>query len=113
MSRDTRLVDVNEAIKKINGLCVDRNENWIGTDNQSFIDHADVIDILSDMPIAESAEVVHGRWKDRTVLRPEAHDVGSGYWEDVETYCSACGMIDYHDLRSRYCPECGAKMDLE
>lgn len=57
MANNCRLIDVNEAIEKINCLCVDGNENWIGTDNQSFVDHADVIDILSDMPTVDAVEV--------------------------------------------------------
>ena len=54
MATEKRLIDANEAIEKINCLCVDGNENWIGTDNQSFVDHADVIDILSDIPTVDA-----------------------------------------------------------
>lgn len=57
MATEKRLIDANEAIEKINCLCVDGNENWIGTDNQSFVDHADVINILSDMPTVDAVEV--------------------------------------------------------
>ena len=57
MANEKRLIDANEAIEKINCLCVNGNENWIGTDNQSFVDHADVIDILSDMPTVDAVEV--------------------------------------------------------
>ena len=58
MANEVRLIDANEAIEKINCLCVNGNENWIGTDNQSFVDHADVIDILSDMPTVDAVPVV-------------------------------------------------------
>lgn len=44
------LISREKAIELINGLCVDSNENWIGNDNQSFILHADVVDILADVP---------------------------------------------------------------
>lgn len=53
-----RLIDVDDAIEKINCLCVDDNENWIGTENQSFVDHADVIDILSSIPTVDAVQVV-------------------------------------------------------
>lgn len=53
-----RLIDVDDAINKINDLCVDSNENWIGTDNQSFVDHSEVIDILCDAPTVDAVEVV-------------------------------------------------------
>ena len=107
MSRDVRLIDVDEAIEKINCLCTDSNENWIGTDNQSFVDHADVIDILSDMPTLDAMEVVHGRW----IVEVD------GNFRNVK--CSACGkdyachigMLQLQNLS--YCPNCGAKMDLE
>lgn len=57
MATEKRLIDGNDAIEKINSLCVDGNENWIGTENQSFVDHADVIGILSDAPTVDAVEV--------------------------------------------------------
>lgn len=52
---------------------------------------------------ADVAPVVHGKW---------------GYGEDVDIQCSVCGVDaltegDYRQVKSRYCPNCGAKMDLE
>ena len=52
---------------------------------------------------ADVAPVVHGRWV---------------YGEDVGIQCSVCGADaftegDYRQVKSRYCPNCGAKMDLE
>lgn len=60
-------------------------------------------DIMSDIPTADVAPVVHGRWV---------------YGEDVDIQCSVCGADaftggDYRQVKSRYCPNCGAKMDLE
>lgn len=91
-----RLIDVDEAIEKINGLCVDGNKNWIGTENQSFIDHADVIDILSSIPTVDAVPVVHGRWiKDGDYF-----------------VCSECGEEHaWADYRATYCEDCGAKME--
>ena len=59
-------------------------------------------DIMSDIPAADVAPVVHGRWV---------------YGEDVDIQCSVCGADaftegDYRQVKSRYCPNCGAKMDL-
>lgn len=49
------------------------------------------------------APVVHGKWI---------------YGEDIDIQCSVCGADaltegDYRQIKSRYCPNCGAKMDLE
>lgn len=52
-----RLIDVDDAIDKIDGLCVESNENWIGTDNQSFVDHSEVIDILCDAPTVDAVPI--------------------------------------------------------
>lgn len=53
--------------------------------------------------LREIVPVVHGRWI---------------YGEDVDIQCSVCGADaltegDYRQIKTRYCPNCGAKMDLE
>ena len=53
-----------------------------------------IIIAITDAPIADAVEVVHGRW-DR-----------SGYCSECNFWTCYCG--DYH-----YCPNCGAKMDGE
>lgn len=58
---------------------------------------------INNIPAADIAPVVHGRWV---------------YGEDVDIQCSVCGADaftegDYRQVKSRYCPNCGAKMDLE
>ena len=67
----------------------------------SFYDMV-MIDI-DEVPAEDVAPVVHGRWV---------------YGEDVDIQCSVCGADaftegDYRQVKSRYCPNCGAKMDLE
>ena len=109
-----RLIDANEAIEKINCLCVNGNENWIGTDNQSFVDHADVVDILSDMPTVDAVEVVHGYWID-------SHSVDHiGRIIEHSIDCSVCDSVFKDDSREvvrhwkerfKVCPFCGAIMD--
>ena len=54
-----------------------------------------------DKSNAEVAEVKHGKWEVRTV-RGEA-----------ELYCSVCGNSPGILYQYRFCPHCGAKMDLE
>lgn len=60
--------------------------------------------VVRDFPAADVAPVVHGRWES-----DEA---------DILFRCSRCETQistswDYDDLKWNYCPNCGAKMDLE
>lgn len=72
----------------------------------------DVIDSVANVPAADVAPVVHGRWI------PQSNNAGVEY-----TICSACrcslrvvaqtgsesGLMDMRGVP--YCPSCGAKMD--
>ena len=54
-------------------------------------------------PAEDVVPVRHGRWI---------------YGEDVDIQCSVCGADaltegDYRQIRSDFCPSCGAMMDLE
>lgn len=53
---------------------------------------------ISDLPAADVAEVVHGRWI-------PFHSEAAG---DIQ-YCSACDIG--FDARMDYCPHCWARMD--
>ena len=60
---------------------------------------------IRELPAADVAEVVHGRW----YMLDDCANAG--------LYCSACGRrvhreeFAYKKLRSKYCPHCGARMD--
>ena len=60
--------------------------------------HVADIDVL---PRVDAKEVVHGRW----IYEP----VEFTYKKDIK--CSVCDR--YVDEPENYCPNCGAKMDLE
>lgn len=62
----------------------------------------DIADLIDDMPAADVAPVVHGRWEN-------GHP--SEYIDDFVWDCSVCQHSN-PDL-SLYCPNCGAKMDSE
>ena len=57
---------------------------------------------IRELPAADFAEVVHGRW----IWNEE----GEIDWEQFYR-CSNCGDKEYWE--SNFCPNCGAKMDLE
>lgn len=63
-------------------------------------------DIMSDIPAADVAPVVHGRWEH---TRQTIDTLG-------QTQCTNCGWWTLDpsvDGAYHYCPTCGAKMDLE
>ena len=57
-------------------------------------------EFLQSRPIIDAEPVRHGRWSE-----PYQNDI----WDCYE--CSCCGAK--YDRKWKYCPECGAKMDLE
>ena len=60
------------------------------------------IEVLTYAPVAEIKEVVHGKWHGKPIF---------GY---ATVVCSNCqsGYME-NQGKWKYCPECGAKMDLE
>ncbi len=53
---------------------------------------------ISELPAADVAPVVHGRWDDSL--------------DGITPYCSICGQSHRMMIRTpNYCPNCGAKMD--
>ena len=62
-----------------------------------------VIEYAQNIPAADVAEVRHGRWV---------------YGEDDNIQCSICGHDaytegDYRQVKTNYCPNCGARMGKE
>lgn len=61
---------------------------------------AKAICVLHDMPAADVAHVVHGRW----IRKP--------HWCVSCSYCGKCTHDYEGEVESyNYCPNCGAKMD--
>lgn len=54
------------------------------------------IDIIENAPTVDAVEVVHGEWIEYGLRNPQ---------------CSVCKKFNYET--SRFCPNCGAKMDGE
>lgn len=73
-------------------------------------DAAEVLDSIRGAPTVDAVPVVHGRWG-------QTNDD----WYGLTTFqCSACGeeycfeyAEDLSALNYNYCPNCGARMDLE
>lgn len=63
-----------------------------------------VMAVLETIPTADVAPVVHGRW-----IESKSFEIG--FW-----VCSNCGFVSEATAAPKlynYCPNCGAKMDLE
>lgn len=69
---------------------------------RAFKTRQDIQDFLDNIPAADVAPVVHGRWI-------ESANFDAGFW-----VCSKCRFVSEaiaaHKLYG-YCPHCGAKMD--
>ena len=60
-----------------------------------------VLALIDNQPTVDVAEVRHGKWK---------------YFKWCDFKCSECGCISNSEPfkgKEKYCPHCGAKMDLE
>lgn len=69
-----------------------------------------VAKMIEPLPAADVAEVKHGKW-----IEVQKENI----WNDIVPVleCSACGKYTVGTrgimTKSNYCPNCGAKMDLE
>lgn len=72
-------------------------------------------DIMSDIPTADVAPVVHSRWEQCDYLEPCIHGFGTNRIKNAGMKCLNCVHVFKRDLlwTSNFCPNCGAKMDLE
>ena len=105
MMTEDRLISANEALRMILNSKTDRP--CLDTIRKGVWDiaHDCAISCVDACPTVDAVEVVHGWW----------------IWKDGKCFCSACsnqgepkcvyqdGAVDEYP----YCPECGAKMDLE
>ena len=71
--------------------------------------------LICNIPAADVAPVKHGKW----FWNPNGMDWGLGAWECSECACRNNNLPMNSKMNplmfsgSKYCPNCGAKMDLE
>lgn len=68
-----------------------------------------VLEYAENLPAADVAQVVHGRWvwrEDEYAYECSACKCGFDYYKTYE-------LFDHGFQFANYCPNCGAKMDLE
>ena len=74
-------------------------------------------DTIFAIPAADVAPVIHARW----IETETTYEDDWGYVTESKCVCGACGYTQKktnvcagsgYIRKSKYCPECGAKMDL-
>ena len=82
-----------------------------------FPDGVDAIDIkdVDAIPAADVAPVRHARWEEADWVEPDCHGFGIIRTPKAALRCSNCKNCFKKELlwKDNYCPNCGAKMDLE
>ena len=100
MENEKRLIDVNAEIRKMKDALAKNKRN---TRHLVYWVFDTVISVLEKAPTVDAVEVVHGRWE------VEKEKDTFGYI--IHLKCSQCN--NRNSKRTNYCPNCGAKMDLE
>ena len=106
-----RLIDADafDNELRIQQVKYDIDEKWIGYK----IFDAIRID-LNHRPTIDAAFVKHGRWEGDEIC--DAYDIAGVKTWAAKRKCSACGFVhNFIEAHICYvfCPNCGAKMDLE
>ena len=73
---------------------------------------ARAISLLHDVPTADVAPVVHGRWDNIPNTYMSVISKDRAYHGNATT-CSLCHEVNPNAYKTNYCPNCGAKMDKE
>lgn len=70
---------------------------------------------IEDSTPADVAPVVHSRWEQCDYIEPCIHGFGTNRIKNAGMKCINCVHVFKKDLlwTSKFCPNCGAKMDLE
>lgn len=76
-----------------------------GYHSQFYIGYQFAKKMMEQEPAADVAPVVHGRWN-----RPFLSGTKR---KNPFCYCTNCAYPVQPKRRTKYCPNCGAKMDLE
>ena len=102
IERDSALRIIIQKQKELCPLGTYGKKYVDGYDREKFDDWQEIIDGIESVPAADVAEVKHGKWIEYLPV------LGAG---NLQIRCSECGLTN--DFKTSYCPNCGAKMDLE
>lgn len=97
---------------------IEREALWRAFEFEPFYDNADrdeiVLPKIDDFPAADVAPVVHGRWDECDWVKYDGHSECIHYPKAAWRCSNCCNAFKKELLwKDNYCPNCGAKMDLE
>lgn len=97
---------------------IDKEELYQYLDNEvewnNNKDRLSAMEVVFEFQAADVATVKHGKW----IWNPNGMDWGLGAWECSECACRNSNLPMDNKINplvfsgSKYCPHCGAKMDL-
>lgn len=102
LNQISELKSFYEKERKQSGDCL-QEMNCVGAENGLTT----LEDIISDIPTADVAPVVHGRW-DNIPKRYMSVVSKDGSYHGNVTSCSACHEVNPNAYKTNYCPNCGA-----
>ena len=103
MANEKRLIDAN-ALKSTLGDLEATGGHKYYRQGADCVLHEIMPQVIDDEPTVDAVEVVHGRWRAET--EEEQPNIAMR-----QVVCSVCNGRAHG--RYNYCPNCGAKMDLE
>lgn len=89
-----RPIDADEAYKVLTGYYHQRTE----------IQHKALKEAIERTPTIEAEPIRHGHWE----MKADPYA-----FFDTIPVCSVCGCTTKYRVTSKFCPNCGAKMDEE
>ena len=95
------LIPRKAAIEAFNDERVDRNYGDVSPES--------VIKVIESIPAVDAVPVVHGQWSEKRWMTEDDW----GVINHRAIVCSACKGEIADGEKTRYCPNCGAKMDKE
>ena len=108
MANEKRLIDANALKWKIGQVrlyvaSLRYGKTILGKILESY--RKAVFEEIDNAPTVDAVEVVHGRW-----IEKWHRNILGDY---PRFHCSECGEDKPNAIHTNYCPNCGAKMDLE
>ena len=97
----SRLIDADALIERFRERAGCRGcNNWHGVKCERVCNWGDAIGLADEAPTVETKKVYHGYW----VEEPDREN----HW-----HCSRCEAVQGVVCKAmRYCPDCGAEMDV-